>query len=206
VQQAAAIQSALSVINDIADRTSLLAMNASIQAAHAGEAGRGFAVVAGEIRSLSDNTHREAVGIGESLAELVASIGQTEQAGRQTHERFTEMVGVMDESAAAVNSLAQVLAALERSATHASDSLHAASSQTKQVASDAADVSDIVATASNDISRTRSVAGETREASADIDRRTTSLLERLRSSREQINEVSAQVASLADQVAGFNLD
>jgi len=79
-EQANAIGSVVSVINNLADQTNLLALNAAIEAARAGEHGRGFAVVADEVRQLAMSTQSSLVKINQIIAGITTAI---EQAGEQ---------------------------------------------------------------------------------------------------------------------------
>jgi methyl-accepting chemotaxis protein len=80
------------IIEDVAIQTNLLAMNAAIEAAHAGNAGRGFAVVAGEIRHLSENTAKQSRAITETLNRVISNIQSVTEASNNAGSVFEGMV------------------------------------------------------------------------------------------------------------------
>jgi methyl-accepting chemotaxis protein len=103
----------LGVIVDVTERTNLLALNASILAAQAGEHGKGFAVVAGEIKALADRT----AGSAQDIAKLIASV---QQETREAVEAMNESLAAVDEgvsrSDAAGGALNKILSSAGQSA------------------------------------------------------------------------------------------
>ncbi|OHD37165.1 MAG: hypothetical protein A2015_08920 [Spirochaetes bacterium GWF1_31_7] len=102
----------IGVINEVAEKTDLLAMNAAIEAAHAGDAGKGFAVVADEIRNLAEATKQKSGEISKSLHAIADKVNSTLKITQNTSwiigEIITgiiEMSNLMNETLSSMNEM-----------------------------------------------------------------------------------------------------
>lgn len=112
-----AVVKILGVIRNIASQTNMLAMNAAIEAAHAGDVGRGFSVVAEEIRNLAENTAANSSKISSSLKESKKYIEESENITDKTSKAFQAISKEVDNVLQGMDDISRAVEILSTSGT-----------------------------------------------------------------------------------------
>ena len=187
-ERSEALLEASQVIQNIASQTNLLAMNAAIEAAHAGESGKGFAVVADEIRKLAEESNMQGKQIGAVIKESTEIIAQVSEAGIQAGKTFTDVYGLISNISEKEDSIVDLMREQEENGTQVLSAIETINKVTKDVS-----------TASIEMLEGGKQIAEEMQKLAEITRETTDSMTEIASGAEQITDAVEEVVSITEQ-------
>jgi methyl-accepting chemotaxis protein len=168
-REAEQVKHVLSVISDIADQTNLLALNAAIEAARAGEHGRGFAVVADEVRKLAERTQKSLVEINATISSIVEAISSVSSQMGDKVENIENMIATTKRVESKINQSVDIMVLATKAVQLLVDSSLSNTKDTEKIISQIEEVRDISMSNTKSVEEIASAAEALYKMTQDVD-------------------------------------